>query len=335
MTDGSSVICEKRGQAFWITINRPDKRNAINADVVAGIARGYRDAHDDKEVRVIVLTGAGDKAFCAGADLQNSGAAFAMDFSRPNVDYADLLRLSQNATKPAIARVGGVCMAGGMGLLCMTEMAVAADHVIFGLPEVKVGVFPMQVMSLLQSMAPPRLVNEWALTGEPFDAKSAQAAGLLNYVVPSAELDAKVDWLISRIVDKSPTAIRRGKYAMRAIASMSFDESIAYTESQIALLAMTEDAKEGLKAFGEKRKPSWPGGDGLQPRSRLTENNGSPKRRPRVFPVDRSPSSRMMMTTSRSAACAGSYPRRNLILWPSSIATLSTIRPAAMIKMSE
>src|SRR5690242_2364801 len=259
MTDHTSVIREKRGQAFWITINRPDKRNALNGDVIAGIARGYRDAHDDKEVRVIVLTGAGDKAFCAGADLQNSGAAFAMDFSRPNVDYADLLRLSQNATKPAIARVGGVCMAGGMGLLCMTDMAVAADNVIFGLPEVKVGVFPMQVMSLLQSIAPPRLINEWALTGEPFDAKVALAAGLLNHVVPAAELDAKIDWLIGRIVDKSPTAIRRGKYTMRAIASMSFDESIAYTESQIALLAMTEDAKEGLKAFGEKRKPTWPG----------------------------------------------------------------------------
>src|SRR5712692_9882166 len=233
MADKNSVIREKRGQAFWITINRPDKRNAINGDVVAGIAKGYRDAHDDKSVRVIVLTGAGDKAFCAGADLQNSGAAIAM--------------------------VGGVCMAGGMGLLCMTDMAVAADHVMFGLPEVKVGVFPMQVMALLQSIAPRRLINEWALTGEPFDARTAQAAGLLNYMVPSAELDAKISWLISRIVDKSPTAIRRGKYAMRAIASMSFDESIAYTESQIALLAMTEDAKEGLKAFGEKRKPSWPG----------------------------------------------------------------------------
>ncbi len=150
-------------------------------------------------------------------------------------------------------------MAGGMGLLCMTDMAVAADHVIFGLPEVKVGVFPMQVLSLLQSIAPKRQVSEWSLTGEPFDAKTAKEAGLLNYVVPAAELDAKVDWLVNRIVDKSPTAIRRGKYAMRAIASMSFDESIAYTESQIALLAMTEDAKEGLKAFGEKRKPLWPG----------------------------------------------------------------------------
>ena len=253
------VVLEKRQHAFWITINRPEKRNAINADVVAGIASGYRDAQDDPDVRVIVLTGAGDRAFCAGADLQYNGAAFAFDFAKPNVEYADLLRLSQNATKPAIARVGGVCMAGGMGLLCMTDMAVAADHAMFGLPEVKVGVFPMQVMSLLQSIAPRRLVREWALTGEPFDARTAQVAGLVNYVVAPAELDAKIDWLIGRIIDKSPTAIRRGKYAMRAMASMSFDESIAYTESQIALAAMTEDAKEGLKAFGEKRRPSWPG----------------------------------------------------------------------------
>jgi enoyl-CoA hydratase/carnithine racemase len=259
MTENKSVVLEKRAQALWITINRPDKRNAINGEVVAGIIKGYRDAHEDPDIRVIVLTGTGDKAFCAGADLQQTGAAFAFDFAKPNVDYADLLRLAQNATKPSIARVGGVCMAGGMGLLCMTDMAIAADHVLFGLPEVKVGVFPMQVMSLLQSIAPRRLVNEWALTGEPFDALTAQAAGLLNYVVPSAELDAKLEWLIGRLVDKSPTAIRRGKYAMRAIASMSFDESIAYTESQIALLAMTEDAKEGLKAFSEKRKPSWPG----------------------------------------------------------------------------
>ena len=84
MTDNNSVILEKRGPAFWITINRPEKRNALNADVIAGIAKGYRDAHDDKDIRVIVLTGAGDKAFCAGADLQNSGAAFAMDFARPS-----------------------------------------------------------------------------------------------------------------------------------------------------------------------------------------------------------------------------------------------------------
>ncbi len=259
MTDNTSVLIEKRGAALHITINRPEKRNAINADVIAGIAKGYHAAHDDADIRVIVLTGAGEKAFCAGADLANTGGAFAHDYSKPNVPFADLFRLSQNATKPAIARVNGVTMAGGMGLLCMTDMAVASDHAIFGLPEVKVGLFAMQVLSLLQGIAPRRLVSEWAITGEPFDAKTALAAGLLNYVVPQSELDAKVEWLIGRITDKSPTAIRRGKYAMRAMASMSFDEAIAYTESQIAITAMTEDAKEGMKAFAEKRKPVWPG----------------------------------------------------------------------------
>ena len=141
----------------------------------------------------------------------------------------------------------------------MTDMAVAAETARFGLPEVKVGVFPMQVLSLLQTLVPRRIVNEWCITGEPFDAAAALRAGLLNYAVPAAELDAKVEWLIGRIADKSPTAIRRGKYAMRAIAAMSFDEAVAYTESQIALLAMTEDAKEGVAAFAEKRKPAWTG----------------------------------------------------------------------------
>jgi enoyl-CoA hydratase/carnithine racemase len=254
----AAVLHDKRGHAFWITINRPDKRNAINAEVIAGIRAGYRAAHADAGVRVIVLTGAGDKAFCAGADLQ-PGKGFAFDAAKPNLDYADLMRDAQNATLPSIARINGVCMAGGMGLLCMADMAVAADHVQFGLPEVKVGVFPMQVMSLLQRIAPPRFVREWALSGEPFDAARALACGLLNHAVPMADLDAKVDWLVGRIVDKSPTAIRRGKYAMRAIEAMSFDQAIAYTESQIALLAMTEDGKEGLASFNEKRKPRWTG----------------------------------------------------------------------------
>ena len=254
----NEVLHERRGAAFWITINRPDRRNAINAAVIAGIVDGYRAAHEDAGVRVIVLTGAGDKAFCAGADLQ-PGQSIAFDPSRPNVPYADLLRTAQDATKPSIARVNGACMAGGIGLLCMTDMAVAADTAAFGLPEVKVGVFPMQVLSLLQTLVPRRIINEWCLTGEPFDAAAAQRAGLLNYVVPAAELDTKLDWLINRTADKSPTAIRRGKYAMRAIAAMSFDEAVAYTESQIALLALSEDAKEGLAAFAEKRKPNWTG----------------------------------------------------------------------------
>jgi methylglutaconyl-CoA hydratase len=115
------------------------------------------------------------------------------------------------------------------------------------------------VLSLLQRIAPRRKVREWALTGEHFGADEALSAGLLNHVVPAAELDAKVEELLARLVDKSPTAIRRGKYAMRAIEAMSFDEGIAFTEGQIALLSATEDAKEGLAAFNEKRKPVWTG----------------------------------------------------------------------------
>lgn len=258
MSEVQEVLLERRDQAFWITINRPEKRNAIHGGVVAAMREGIRRAHADPEVRAIVVTGTGDKAFCAGGDLQ-PGKGFAFDFAKPSVDYADLLRDAQNATLPIVARINGTCMAGGMGLLCMADMAISADHALFGLPEVKVGVFPMQVLSLLQDLVPPRLVREWSLTGEPISAQEALAAGLINYVVPAAQLDEKTAWLIGRLVDKSPTAIRRGKYAMRAIGAMSFDQAIAYTESQIALLAMTEDAKEGLAAFNERRKPVWTG----------------------------------------------------------------------------
>lgn len=256
--DNSAVLLEKRGFTFWITLNRPEKRNAINQDVIDGIGEGMRLAHGDPEVRAIVLTATGDKAFCAGGDLQ-PGKGFVFDYAKPNVPYADLLRQAKSATLPIIVRVNGVCMAGGMGLLCMADMAVAADTVLFGLPEVKVGVFPMQVLSLLLDMVPERIVREWSITGEPFDAGTALQYGLVNYVVPACELDTKTEWLLGRITDKSPTAIRRGKYAMRALAAMSFNEGIAYTESQIALLSQTEDAKEGLAAFNEKRKPVWTG----------------------------------------------------------------------------
>lgn len=259
MSSEQVLLLEKRDSVFWITINRPDKRNALNQDVMDGICEGYRRAHADSSVRTIVLTGAGDKAFCAGMDLQPGAGGFTYDHSKPNLAYADMLRLTQRATLPTIARVNGTCMAGGMGLLCMVDMAIAADHALFGLPEVKVGVFPMQVLSLMKGIVAPRLVREWCFTGEPFGAAAALDANLVNYVVPAADLDAKTDWLVSRLVDKSPTAIRRGKYAMQTLDSMSFEEAIAYMESQVTLVALTEDAREGLAAFNEKRKPVWTG----------------------------------------------------------------------------
>lgn len=259
MTTDGDVLAEIRGHALWLTINREARRNAISAAVLEGLSAGIRDAAANPAIRAIVLTGAGQKAFCAGADLSGGTAAFGRDQAEPTTAFANLFRLAKATNLPIVARVNGVCMAGGMGLLAMCDMAVAVDQAIFGLPEVKVGVFPMQVLSVLQDLVPPRVLNELCITGEPIDAAEARAVGLVNHVVPAAELDAKVDWLLARITDKSPTAIRRGKYAMRAVRSMTFDQAIAFTEGQIALMAMTEDAHEGVAAFNEKRKPVWTG----------------------------------------------------------------------------
>ena len=254
----SEVQVENRNHAVWITINRPDRRNAMNEGVIDAIGSALTQVGTDPSVRVVVITGAGEKAFCAGADLQ-TGSSFKFDYAIPSLPFANLLRAAHAATVPLVARVNGTCMAGGMGLLAMCDMAVAADHAMFGLPEVRVGVFPMQVLSVLQSVLPSRTLYELCLTGEPIDAREAKAVGLVNHVVPSAELDTKLDWLLGRILDKSPSAIRRGRYTMRRIEAMSFEQSMSFTESQIGLVSMTEDAKEGLLAFQEKRKPTWTG----------------------------------------------------------------------------
>jgi enoyl-CoA hydratase/carnithine racemase len=259
MTESNEILFEKRDHVSWITINRPDKRNSINAAVIAGILSGLEESAKDPDVRAIVLTGAGDKAFCAGADLSRGTGTFGRNFAEPTQPFANLLRTAHACRLPIVARVNGTCMAGGMGLLGMCDMAVAADHALFGLPEVKIGVFPMQVLSVLQPLLARRDLMELCITGEPVDAARAVSMRLVNYAVPAAELDEKTNWLVDRITDKSPTAIRRGKYAMAAIASMGFEQAVSFTETQIGVASMTEDAAEGVAAFNEKRKPNWTG----------------------------------------------------------------------------
>ena len=152
-------------------------------------------------------------------------------------------------------------MAGGMGLLSMCDMAVAARHAVFGLPEVKIGLFPAQVLSVLQHLIPRRVLAEMCLTGEPITAVQAHAFNLVNYVQADdeADVDVRLTWLLDRLLDKSPAAIRRGRYTMKKIEAMAFEESMSFTESQIALFTLSDDAKEGQAAFREKRKPNWTG----------------------------------------------------------------------------
>lgn len=253
------VLFATRDHVATLTINRPERRNAITEGVIAGIGEGLSRAAEDPAIRVVVLTGAGDKAFCAGADLAAGAGRFGPDPSRPNHPFADLLRAARACPLPLVARVNGVCIAGGMGLLAMCDLGVAADHAVFGLPEVKVGVFPMQVLAALMPLVPPRDLAELCFTGEPVDAQTAMRMRLVNYAVPATELDEKTQWLTGRIADKSPAAIRRGRYAMAAASGMNFEQALAFLEGQIGLAAQTGDAREGIAAFNEKRKPRWTG----------------------------------------------------------------------------
>lgn len=247
---------ERRGPVLWLTIAREERRNAVNHAVLEGLGQAIDAAQGDCGLRAIVLTGAGEQAFCAGADLQ-AAQAFTNDPSEPHAPLAQLLRKARASTVPLVARVNGACLAGGMGLLAMCDLAVAARHAVFGLPEVKVGVFPAQVLSVLQQLVPRRRLAELCLAGEPVSSGEALAMGLVNYV--DDDLDGRLDWLLGRVLDKSPAAIRRGLYTMKAIESMAFEQSMAFTESQIALFALTEDASEGQAAFRQKRKPQWKG----------------------------------------------------------------------------
>lgn len=255
-SDVPELDVSRRGGVLWLTIQREARRNSVSPAVLAGLTEAIINANRDRSLRAIVLTGAGDKAFCAGADLQ-TGKSFKFDYSEPTQGMANLLRATRQLNVPLVARVNGACMAGGMGLMAMCDLVVAAPHAIFGLPEVKVGVFPAQVISVLNGLIGPRALTELCITGEPITAAEALDLGLINRV--SEDLDAGVQALLDRFLDKSPAAIRRGLYMMKRIGSMSFEESISFTESQIALVAMTEDAAEGQAAFREKRKPQWRG----------------------------------------------------------------------------
>ena len=251
----TALRSSREGERLVLTIDRPERRNALNADVIAALQDALQRARSDDTIRVVVLTGAGQDAFCAGADLGSD--AFAFDYAAPTLAYADLLRTARALNVPLVARVNGACMAGGMGLLAMCDLAIAAPHASFGLPEAKVGVFPMQVLAVLQAQVPQRLLAQLCLTGDPIDALRAREIGLVNEVAD--DLDGAVERLLSRLLANAPTALRRGLYAMKAMRSMAFEEAIAFGEGQIGLLALTQDAREGIAAFKEKRRPQWTG----------------------------------------------------------------------------
>ena len=255
-----SVLIERRDAVQWITINREARRNAINQEVIGRIGEGIRDAVA-AEARAIVLTGVGEKAFCAGADLAKDvkGGAFAVDFSQPKHYIVQLFKYIEECPLPLIARVNGHVMAGGFGLLCACDMAIAADDIHIGTTESRIGVTPMMILPYMLRLLPARKLQEMCITGEQFSAAEGLEWGVFNYVVPRAELDSKLDWLLARTVGKSPTAVRLGKQAFHAMRDMSLGQALEYAQVMVPVMSSTEDAAEGMQAFQDKRAPAWTG----------------------------------------------------------------------------
>jgi len=259
MTD--MVVIEDRGAVRWIVINRPDKRNAINENVIGLIRAAIESVNLDDNLRAIVLTGIGEKAFCAGADLgpQVQGGAFDINYADPRHYVIELFKVMEECRLPIIARVNGLALAGGFGLVCACDMAVAADDVSFGTPETRVGVAPMMILGYMMRILPRRKLMEMCISGEFINADEALQLGVINYVVPRAELDEKLNWLLNRITARSSTAIKLFKQGYHAMQDMNLRECFEFSQIMISVMASTNDAREGRLAFQEKRPPVWRG----------------------------------------------------------------------------
>jgi enoyl-CoA hydratase/carnithine racemase len=217
---------------------------------------------EDRNILVIVLTGAGTKAFCAGADFSEAMGTTAslLDRHEEQRKFAELFKMIKGLQKPLLGRINGHALGGGFGLACSCDIVVAAEDCRFGTPEINVGLFPYVIMAtLLRSSSAPKKLIEMMLTGERLDARETQLLGLVNHVVPREQLDAKVDEVIQKITSKSPAILRLGRRAFYTMRDMEYEKALEYLSSVLAINTMAEDVAEGIGAFLEKREPHWKG----------------------------------------------------------------------------
>ena len=255
--DYQKIIYSVKGGIAEITLNDPEKRNALSLTMVEEIIHALTSANTDDDARVITITGAGDKAFCAGAQLADLVDAPYIEIAKFNRSYVKMVETFRKIKKPSIAVVKGFALAGGCGLAMYPTFAIATDTARFGLTEINVGAWSMMVSAILFATVYRRKALELLLTGEIISSQEAERIGMINKVAPLDELEGAVSDLAGKLMTKSGATIGLGLEAYHMAYDMEFEKATAYLSQMATMVFSTNDAREGLQAFVEKRKPKW------------------------------------------------------------------------------
>ncbi len=253
----AQVAYRQDGPLAVVTIDREPQRNTLSAQVLDGLFAALNQAENDPTVRVLILTGAGQKVFSAGADFSAMGQDGFLAQHEMRRRYPKLLQRLQSFRKPTIARVNGHALAGGLGLLLACDLAVIVSDAQLGTPEIDRGLFPMVVLSLLQRHLGRKRSLALVLTGERISADQALSWGLVNDVVPREALDAKVNALAAVLAAKSQAVLALGRQAFFSAEDLPLEPAMELLSAQLSLNVTAEDAAEGVAAFFEKRPPKW------------------------------------------------------------------------------
>jgi len=258
--DYTSIRYEVAEHVATITLDSPDTRNALSTEMLSQLIDAFGTARDDDDVRCVVLTSSHEKVFSAGGSLDQ----FAADVPLVHKHFATerfptLFKLIGQLGKPTICAANGHVLAGSLGIALACDLIVAKEGAGFGTPEINVGVFPFMIMALIYRNVPRKKTNELLLLGERLSAEEAYEAGIVNKVVSAEEFDAAVDEWAKKLASKSPVLMKLGKDAMYRQLDMPFDEALDFLRAQLSLAFATEDVKEGVTAFFEKREPQWTG----------------------------------------------------------------------------